>query len=60
MDDKKGDTGMTGGVAGKGSAGMTPITLSFQRLKHNCTNANYGLADKEKAGDRGLFGLHGM
>ncbi|MDG7055496.1 MAG: hypothetical protein LJD31_03055 [Wolbachia endosymbiont of Menacanthus eurysternus] len=25
-------TGMTRGVAGKGSAGMTPITLSFQRV----------------------------
>jgi hypothetical protein len=23
-------------------------------------NANYGLADKERAGDRGLFGLHGI
>nr|WP_246226291.1 hypothetical protein [Wolbachia endosymbiont of Madathamugadia hiepei] len=26
----------------------------------NVNNANYGLADKERAGNRGLFGLHGI
>ncbi|WP_250778296.1 hypothetical protein [Wolbachia pipientis] len=27
-----GGAGITGGVAGKGSAGMTPVALSFQRV----------------------------
>ncbi|WP_281356208.1 hypothetical protein [Wolbachia endosymbiont of Madathamugadia hiepei] len=36
-----------------------PRSISVQKHWH-LFNANYGLADKERAGNRGLFGLHGI